>query len=357
MDDPTKDQSQSLHRAQRRKRHRSRFRVAFVSIGGIIVIVAALFATGGPPFTRSTGAETALRQQPAPRPTTTTDPANKIARRALSPEDPLKLWIGGDSLAGALGPTLGEMTAETGVVAPQYDSRPSSGLINPGFFDWEEHAIEQMDELDPEAVVFIVGTNDAVGHNEKKAVEYERQTVRMMRILRGSGRPVLWINVPNMRDEDLERGAIEVNEIHRRAASRFNDVTIVDAHTLFSDENGDYAQRLVDDEGNELSMRASDGIHLSQAGADRLARFTFSLLDEEWNVSEQADPTQPQDVIETKGSGRISGSSEFTSRSTVTPDTTTTTTIENPKTPTSIGVATTTTSVASTTTSTVPPSP
>ena len=47
------------------------------------------------------------------------------------------------------------------MVAPQYDSRVSSGLLTPDFFDWPKHAQEQLAQLDPEAVVFVIGTNDA----------------------------------------------------------------------------------------------------------------------------------------------------------------------------------------------------
>ena len=68
--------------------------------------------------------------------------------------------MGGDSLAGSLGPALGERTAETGVVAPTFDSRVSSGLSSPEFFDWPEHATEQLQELEAEVVVFVIGTND-----------------------------------------------------------------------------------------------------------------------------------------------------------------------------------------------------
>ena len=50
--------------------------------------------------------------------------------------EPLKLWVGGDSLAGSLGPALGTLAGATGVVQPYFHSRVSSGLSNPSFVDW-----------------------------------------------------------------------------------------------------------------------------------------------------------------------------------------------------------------------------
>jgi len=81
-------------------------------------------------------------------------------RTPLTSKDPLRLWIAGDSLAGSLGPALGEMTGGTGVVAPTFDTRPSSGLTSPAFFNWPEHAREEVARIDPEVVVFIIGAKD-----------------------------------------------------------------------------------------------------------------------------------------------------------------------------------------------------
>lgn len=41
--------------------------------------------------------------------------------RTLTHDAPLEVWIGGDSLAGAIGPALGELAGATGVVHTQVD--------------------------------------------------------------------------------------------------------------------------------------------------------------------------------------------------------------------------------------------
>ena len=95
----------------------------------VLVVVAALWfsdtlriPTDGP------------SSRAAVRPTATTTDHDRTAHegvdqpaRSTTAAQPLRLWIGGDSLAGALGPSLGEMTAATGVVQPQYDSRSAAG--------------------------------------------------------------------------------------------------------------------------------------------------------------------------------------------------------------------------------------
>ena len=148
------------------------------------------------------------------------DPRPKPAhRRALTTAAPLRLWIAGDSLAGSIGPSLGQLTADTGVVAPQYDSRVSSGLLTPDFFDWPQHAQEQLAQLDPEAVVFVIGTNDANVWSPNLAADYRLRTEAMMRELVGKDhRTVYWVGPPVAKDRDLEAGVKAV--VRDRARGR-----------------------------------------------------------------------------------------------------------------------------------------
>src|SRR5580765_3694611 len=87
--------------------------------------------------------------------------AAKKPPRRLTHDNPLKLWIGGDSLAGSFGPALGQTAGATGVVKATIDYKVSSGLEDQGIRDWPEHAADTMASEDPDAVVFIIGTNDA----------------------------------------------------------------------------------------------------------------------------------------------------------------------------------------------------
>ena len=221
------------------------------------------------------------------------DGASKPEHRPINPLQPMRLWIGGDSLAGALGPSLGEMTAATGVVQPQYDSRVGSGLIS-GDINWPVHAAEQLNVLKPEVVVFIIGTNDANVYDDSLAAEYAQKTEQMMRILAAGGREVYWVNAPVMRDEDLEAKVLKVNEIQREVATKVG-VNFIDAHTLFADETGQYQSYLPDATGKNVLMRAGDGIHFTGSGGDNLAKVIFDRLELTWKINEQAVLTKVHD--------------------------------------------------------------
>ena len=164
MADPEYLPPSRRRQAARRQRRHARNHALGVIAAVLGLVLAGLWLTDTVRLPSGRGPHLA-GSSPAPRQLAGSDTSPRSTdttiRRALTPDQPLRLWIAGDSLAGSLGPSLGAMTATTGVVQPQYDSRVSSGLLSPSFFNWPRHAAEQLRVLDPEVVVFIIGTNDA----------------------------------------------------------------------------------------------------------------------------------------------------------------------------------------------------
>ncbi len=244
-------------------------------------------------------------------------------QRSLTPDDPLRLWIAGDSLAGSLGPSLGKTTGATGVVQPVYDSRVSSGLGSPEFFDWPRHATEEMARLDPEVVVFIIGANDfrfpsptptdESGQPEWKA-EYAQLVTEMLDAFESGGssagqRLVYWVGAPTMQDQRKDAGVRAVNEVARAVVAKHPRTRYVDAYKLFSGEDGDYTATLPGEDGESIRVRAGDGIHLTPEGGDLLAAEVYTPLDKRCDLEGQAVPDEAKQPIKTKGSGESAGGS------------------------------------------------
>ena len=236
------------------------------------------------------------------------------APRALDHADPLRLWIGGDSLAGSFGPALGDRVGETGVVTTRIDYRVSSGLWSNDIRNWYQRATEQMTSDDPEAVVFMIGTNDTPVVNNVDAnndgvpdwqAVYRMRVARMMDLFVGPNhRTVVWLGPPTLGTESLDRGAKAMGEVMRQeAAKRAPDVEYLDTYKLFSTSDGTYSRRILDETGKEIVARISDGTHFTEAGAQYLARAVFKLLDARWNISKQADLLQPIGFTIAPGSG------------------------------------------------------
>ena len=329
--------------------------LTLLGITGLVVGGAWLWATR-----RNNPLHAAAIHQTTPA-TLSSDPTRPQCRSPLTPDRPLRLWIGGDSLAGSLGPALGEKTAHTGVVAPTFDSRPSSGLASPSFFNWPEHATTEMARLNPEVVVFIMGTNDfsftestrvdAQGVPEWR-VSYARLVEQILGILGRNGRPVIWIGAPTLRDGEKDSGVRKVNEVAREVVERNADATYVDAYKLFSGLDGGYAATLPGVDGVPTRVRTSDGIHFTTKGAELLSAHVFALLDARCHIRDQKVLDHPQPVHEAPGSSQLPVPKiepKSTSTTTSTPTSTTT-----PASTPSTSTTTTSTTGAPTTTSHAP---
>jgi len=282
--------------------------------------------------------------------------AAPTCRKPLTADDPLRIWIGGDSLAGSLGPALGDLTADTGVALPTYDYRTSSGLASPSFFDWPEEATEEMERVDPEVVVFIIGANDSgfvrstpVGDDGEPTWRgfYAQLVNDMLDVLSADGRAVYWVGSPTLRDEDKNDDVRQINEVAREVVAQRDHATHVDAYELFSDSRGEYTATLPGSDGKDVRVRTGDGIHFTPAGGDLLAAYVFAYLDDRCDLSEQSVTGRRQPVRESPGSGEVPG--PITSPTSTTSSSTTSTS-------TTSSTAATTTSSTTTTSSLLPTS-
>ena len=340
----------SLSRAERRSKNRKKNqrKIIFVTTGFLVVslgiITAGLLSTEN-----SSSSEKA---KPSRRTTTTTTSSNEIlgtqCRQPLTPTSPLRLWIGGDSLAGSLGPALGQQTADTGIIQPTYDIRIASGLGNSEFFDWPKRVAEEMARVNPEVVVFIIGTNDwslvratptdASGSPVWK-VQYAEKVEELIKIFETAGRPtkprkIYWAGGPTIREKRMNTGVVEVNAVAKEVVDKHPDVTFIDTYALFSSSTGGYVDTVNIENGKATRVRTSDGVHFTPNGGDFLGRAVYSEIDQMCRINAQAVAGQPKTVLRTPGSNQIPGAyrepTTTTTTTTLAPTTTTTTTTEAP---------------------------
>lgn len=239
-----------------------------------------------PPTTTTTTASPVLEA------TTTTRPS---ARRSITAETPLRMFIGGDSMVGQFGPMLENTAEESGLVeVTEVLYEFSSGLTRPDFLDWPGRLVEIQAEQDPEVLVLFFGGNDAqaieiegtwfdFGSPEWLA-EYQARVRSLMQELDRAGRDVYWMGLPIVRDLDFRVKVQAMNEIYRTEADDFDLVTYVDSWPVFTGPDGGYSEYLTDESGALVDMRLNDGIHLTTAGAQRLARVTFDVIADNWNL-------------------------------------------------------------------------
>ncbi|MFI5046856.1 MAG: DUF459 domain-containing protein [Acidimicrobiia bacterium] len=374
--DPRVDASSSRrHRRADRVRRRWRGVATGVTIGllvigfGLVITDVVRFGGGERPSLARTIESPA--STPTDATTSTTSPPGLACRAPLTDAAPLRLWIGGDSLAGSLGPALGALSGATGVVQPQFDSRVSSGLTTPTFFDWPDHATKEMARLDPEVAVFIIGANDfGAPLNTREddhgtavwKTDYTARIETMLTALGELNRRVIWLSSPPFKDDRNDQ-IQDVDALTKDVIAKHKNVVYVDTYKLFSDDQGKYQAALPpldDPNGTPVTVRTGDGVHFTQAGADRIGTAVFKVIDAQCKATKQAVPGVVKVTLQTEGSTQVAGGSSRggtvqTTPPATSPPTTTTTTSSAPTTTTTVAPTTTTgqpSDTSSTTTST-----
>ena len=221
-----------------------------------------------------------------------TAPADADEPKSTGPPtsaNPAKVYIVGDSDAGTFGPYLGTLLDGTLVTTTELNYKVSSGLARPDFFNWPLELEEKMPQVDPDIVVVTFGGNDSQGlslpqdqlefvigdpvQNEAEwTTEYQRRAGEVMDILLEGDRHVIWVGIPNDDNPDVTAKLAIQDRAAKAAAAERPDVVFVDTWTRFSGRDGGWAEFVIDPRDNSgKDVRADDGFHLNQNGAEILA--------------------------------------------------------------------------------------
>lgn len=236
-------------------------------------LVVAMIASDGP-------------APPPPTPTPTPIP--------LPPSSPagLSIWGGGDSLSVYMNSQLYSLSFEHGMT-PVFNCTTgatmdqscvtSSSLRNRDWFDWPSALSNVVASSAPDVIVFMAGGNDAYSMNgyepgsEGWRLAYGEMVGAAMDLVRGDGRYVIWVGMPNARYEgypEFDAKMAAVNSAIAEQAAMREDVAFVDTYALFGGADFDsYAH-----------LRHSDGLHLNVAGgrylAEEVMRTLIAMMDE-----------------------------------------------------------------------------
>jgi hypothetical protein len=223
-------------------------------------------------------------------PPTDSDPpadTEPVSSGPATAADPAKVFIVGDSDAGTFGPYLQTLLDGTGIVETQLDYKVSSGLARPDFFDWPAEIDRKLPEVNPDIVVATFGGNDAQGlsvdsgefiigdpvANETEwTEEYQRRVGAVMDQLMAGGRTLIWVGIPNDDNPDVTARMAIQDQAAKAAAAERPEVIFIDTWKRFSGRDGGWAEFVIDPrDGQGKDVRADDGFHLNQTGAEILA--------------------------------------------------------------------------------------
>ena len=206
-----------------------------------------------------------------------------LPRTAGAAESKRVLLIGSSSMKGYLGRMLEEKLASTGL-EPRRETRGSSSLSRPDFYDWPAKAGRLYEKFTPHASVLLFGGNDAQGlkmpdghtpkwirwHEPGWHEEYGRRVVEMANLLAPNFEAIVWLGMPPVRSPKFARRIATINRIVEQALAGRPNAVFYDLKRVLGGPDGGYADTIK--RGSKMvKVREPDGVHTNITGAKLVA--------------------------------------------------------------------------------------
>ena len=190
------------------------------------------------------------------------------------------LLVGDSLMKGLTLPLENELAKHPGVVTRSC-AEIGTGFARLDLFNWHQKISELTKEFSPNIAVLWIGGNDVQPLKTTKGIfvpgspewagEYAKRVGLAMDLLIAGGvQRIYWMEVPDMRDEQVQTHAEVIRGIQAKEAKQRPEVTWLPARNLLSQTPGKYTQYLITDSG-PMEVRGEDGIHLTARGYKYLA--------------------------------------------------------------------------------------
>lgn len=271
-------------RERRRRRRRGRRRLLLLVV--LLVVAVAVAAAvvlrghgdGGAGAAKPDDQSTAVTKSPSPKHTT---PPPKVW--VASTSDPVRVWVGGDSMGGELGWSLEPVLEGSRVFRPITYYKESSGICRYDFFDWQKQMETVSATAEPDAAVVMMGTNDTqsvwkdgewipYGDMAWKQAYEERVGDIIDTMLEGGARRVYWVGMPIMGEDWRNSRMRLINRIFQKQAEKRPGAEYVDIWDLYTTSDGSF----------DPSLRLADGVHFTVEGQELLADEVYEAIKADW---------------------------------------------------------------------------
>jgi hypothetical protein len=280
--------SPSPHRRRRRRRQRARRRLLLlVPIVVIVAVAAAAVVLLGGRGGEGSGAGTGGDDQASGQTTPTHEPSPATPPPQVwvaSKTEPVRVWVGGDSMGGELGLSLAPLLQDTGVFKPVTFYKVSSGICRYDFFDWRQQVEAVVKTAKPQAAVIMMGTNDTQSVSQdggrwipygdmawKRA--YEKRVGDIIdAFLDGGVRRVYWVGMPIMGEDWRNSRMRLINKVFQKQSEKRAGAEYVDIWDLYTTSDGSF----------DASLRLGDGVHFTVEGQGLLADEVYRAIEADW---------------------------------------------------------------------------
>jgi len=202
---------------------------------------------------------------------------------------PGKVLIIGDSMMRITSHAVALHLERVEGVTSHAHSSLGTGLARLDVFDWMAKIDELVAEHKPDTTLAWFGTNDrqpmqredgsvVQPADEGWGAEYSRRVALAMdKLTAAEGAKVYWLELPVMRDPKVNEDVNYINGLVRDEAEKRPAVTYLETRAVLGRSPDTYSPYVIGPRGMPLPVRDVDGVHLSRAGADRLAEHLLKI--------------------------------------------------------------------------------
>jgi hypothetical protein len=204
-----------------------------------------------------------------------------------------RVLLAGDSILRQTGPAVDDRFGFSTVI--DNAAVNNSGLLTPHVADWHRRLQDQLDEGDPAVIVFLFIGNytDTELYVNEDGVEVQKNTPeffaawgreadRLMQVLedRESEAEVFWVLPPPQLSQENQITTAGLRQTYTELAERWPEIHLIDANAALAGPNGEYLASTTNANGRTVELRTGDTVHLTEAGARRLARLIHDEIAE-----------------------------------------------------------------------------
>ena len=164
-----------------------------------------------------------------------------------------------------------------------------TGLAEPSYYDWPAQLAVDLRLYHPGTVVVFLGANDVESFYSANrflpfgspgwAALYGKRVAKMMDEAVSAGAKVLWVGMPPMEGPSFSSDMATLNAVYRtEALAHRPDVSYYASWRVLGGPQGQYRGALTGPGGEQVALRAPDGVHITRSGGDLLAKAVVTRL-------------------------------------------------------------------------------
>ncbi len=226
--------------------------------------------------------EELLKLPPAP-------PAPLPASRMHSSENPLKIYMFGDSQVFSLGSGLSRLAGKGSPVDIEFLAIHSSGFIRGDYYNWPTKLADTFQAAHYDGAVMMLGMNDYQSfwddngvimkkHTPAWEAAYKEKCRNIIDIVLSSVPRLYWVGMPVVKNREYNESLAYIDSVQESLAQEYSPDTLVriSLHQLNPAGNNAYVDSLDVGGGRMLKVMSGDGTHFTVEGGQLVMEGLFA---------------------------------------------------------------------------------